>query len=140
MLEHLTAIAEGDSNTMTDKSFSEIDIRIGRIKYLLKSIETRKKIAKIIDGTVEDSGLSKSSKYHDQDATHRKYCYECKTKIRSDKYRHIFYRSMCILCGNINMFKRDIKSNQNGKVAVSNLCSIYGGCMGDKRFYHNDHG
>ena len=59
MLEHLTAIAEGDSNTMTDKSFSEIDIRIGRIKYLLKSIETRKKITNIIDGTVEDSGLSK---------------------------------------------------------------------------------
>jgi hypothetical protein len=59
LLEHLTAIAEGDSNTMTDKSFSEIDIRIGRIKYLLKSIETRKKTTYTIDGTVEDSGLSK---------------------------------------------------------------------------------
>jgi NAD(P)-dependent dehydrogenase (short-subunit alcohol dehydrogenase family) len=117
LLGVLTDISEGETVAITDIDFSEIDIRVGRIKSLLKAIEVKDKITDII-GDVSDAELQKSSKYYRQDSEHRKYCYECKTKIRSDKYRHTSYRSMCILCGNINMFKRDVKSDQTGKIVI----------------------
>jgi NAD(P)-dependent dehydrogenase (short-subunit alcohol dehydrogenase family) len=117
LLDVLTNVAEGEL-MITDTNFSELDIRIGRLRSLLKSIETKDKITDILSTDNEINDLSNKSKYYDQDVSNRKFCYECKTKIRSDKYRHTFYRSMCILCGNINMFKRDVKSDQSDKVAI----------------------
>ena len=118
LLDELTELAESDK-TITDTEFSDIDVRIGRLRSLLKSIETKNKITDILEDTSGGTNdLNESSKYYGQDSSYRMFCYECKTKIRSDKYRHTMYRSMCILCGNINMFKRDAQSDQTNRVAI----------------------
>lgn len=117
LVDDLSDIA-GGSLTISDAEFSSIDLRIGKIRSLLRAIEMKKKIVDILETKNDTSDLPTNSKYYDQDASQRKFCYECKSKIRSDKFRHGIHRSMCILCGNINMFKRDYKSNQTGKVAI----------------------
>lgn len=94
-------------------NLAELERRIGRLKYLINSIETKSKIINIVDNTHQLKG-----KPTENDKIHKNYCYECKTKIRSDKFRHATYDSMCTLCGNINMFKRDFRSNQKHKIAI----------------------
>ena len=92
-----------------DSDIGEIMKRLDRVKYVVKSIVTKKKVIRVIEPETQRKITENK---------HFAYCYECKTRIRSEQHRHITYNHMCMLCGNINMFKRDAKSAETGKIAV----------------------
>jgi NAD(P)-dependent dehydrogenase (short-subunit alcohol dehydrogenase family) len=118
LIEQLNEVLTGEGTDITEDTFAQIESKVSKLKHMLKSMESKNKIVDMINDDNSYGDISKKSAYYEQDRDYRRYCYECKTKIRSDKYRHVKYKSMCVLCGNINMFKRNTKSDQSGKIAI----------------------
>lgn len=106
----LNSILEADNTDISNEDYNKINSRMQRLQYLLKSIKTKKNIVNRIETSNDHT---KTAKYQ----TCENFCYECKARINK-KSRHVKYDSMCTFCGNINMFKRNAKSNQLNKTAI----------------------
>jgi NAD(P)-dependent dehydrogenase (short-subunit alcohol dehydrogenase family) len=108
---NLNSVLESDTSDISNEDYNKISSKVQSLQYLLKSIKTKKKITEVVMNV--DKSLDKKPKH----VSSSNFCYECKAKI-SNKHRHVKYHSMCTFCGNINMFKRNAKSNQLNKTAI----------------------